>query len=274
MAALTAAGDRARGGTLYVTLEPCAHHGRSPPCTEAIIDGRRSGGWWLGRRRTPTRWSSGRGIAALLRAAGIEVEVGIEQPTRPANNWRAYLPRNRRTGRPWVVLKLAASLDGRTAAPDGTSQWITGPAARDDVHRLRARSDAILVGAGTVRADDPSAHRTAAAPTIPVLPDLADHQPLRVVLGRAPAEAAVRPALELDGDLGGVLDRLGDQGIVQLLVEGGPTVAHGFHARPGWSTATCCTSPRPSSAATTHVRCSTARVRPPSGTCGVGRFAR
>jgi diaminohydroxyphosphoribosylaminopyrimidine deaminase/5-amino-6-(5-phosphoribosylamino)uracil reductase len=128
--------------------------------------------------------------------------------------------KHRQTGRPWVVLKLAASLDGRTAAPDGTSQWITGEAARADAHRLRAESDAVLVGAATVRADDPSL-------TVRLVegPD-----PLRVVLGRAPDDAKVQPALEVGGDLGEVLDLLGSKGVLQLLVEGGASVAHDFHA--------------------------------------------
>ena len=136
---------------------------------------------------------------------------------------------HRRTGRPWVVLKLAATLDGRTAAPDGTSQWITGEEARADAHRLRARSDAVLVGAGTVRADDPSLtvrlpeddrdHRT---PEEPAPPGGARH-------GR-PTGAAVLPALELGGDLGDVLDDLGARGVLQVLVEGGAGVAHAFHA--------------------------------------------
>jgi diaminohydroxyphosphoribosylaminopyrimidine deaminase/5-amino-6-(5-phosphoribosylamino)uracil reductase len=117
------------------------------------------------------------------------------------------------------VVKLAASLDGRTAAPDGTSQWITGDAARADAHRLRAESDAVLVGAGTVRADDPSL----------TVRHVEGTDPLRVVLGRAPEGARVLPALELDGDLGDVLDALGGKGVLQLLVEGGATVAGAFH---------------------------------------------
>jgi diaminohydroxyphosphoribosylaminopyrimidine deaminase/5-amino-6-(5-phosphoribosylamino)uracil reductase len=222
VAALRAAGRRSRSGTLYVTLEPCAHHGRTPPCTEAIVAS--------GIRRVvvavedPDTLVSGRGIAGL-RAAGVEVEVGIGAAAA-AEQLAAYV-KHRRTGRPWVVLKLAASMDGRTAAPDGTSRWITGPAARGDVHRLRAQSDAVLVGAGTVRTDDP-------ALTVRLPPEdpyfrSADQQPVRVVLGRAPAGSAILPALEIGGDLGSVLDRLGDRGTVQLLVEGGPTVAHAFH---------------------------------------------
>jgi diaminohydroxyphosphoribosylaminopyrimidine deaminase/5-amino-6-(5-phosphoribosylamino)uracil reductase len=121
-----------------------------------------------------------------------------------------------------VVLKLAATLDGRIAAPDGSSQWLTGAEARADAHRLRAESDAVLVGAGTVRSDDPELTvRLAPAP---------EHQPLRVVLGHAPDGARVHPALETGGDLGAVLDELGGKGVLQLLVEGGARVAHAFHS--------------------------------------------
>jgi diaminohydroxyphosphoribosylaminopyrimidine deaminase/5-amino-6-(5-phosphoribosylamino)uracil reductase len=216
--ALERAGSRARGATLFVTLEPCAHHGRTPPCTDAIVE--------AGVARVvigiedPDTQVAGRGVAAL-REAGIEVTTGTAAD-EVAAQLAPYL-KHRKTGRPWVVLKLAASLDARTAAPDGTSRWITGEASRHDVHRLRADSDAVLVGAGTVRADDPEL-------TVR-LDDGVEHvQPLRVVLGAAPAEARVRPALELSGDLRGVLDELGERGVLQLLVEGGASVAHDFHA--------------------------------------------
>ncbi len=213
--ALGAAGDAASGATVYVTLEPCAHHGRTPPCAEALVE--------AGVRRVvvavedPDRRVAGRGVEHL-RQAGVEVEVGVGA-TEVSVQLAPYL-KHRATGRPWVVLKLAATLDGRTAAPDGTSQWITGAEALADAHRLRAESDAVLVGAGTVRADDP-------ALTVRLAPG---RDPLRVVLGRAPETARVHPALELSGDLGGVLDDLGSRDVVQLLVEGGAGVAHSFHA--------------------------------------------
>src|SRR6184192_119629 len=188
--ALQQAGEAARGATLVVTLEPCAHHGRTPPCVDAILA--------AGVARVvvgiedPDPNVRGRGIARL-REEGVEVEVGV-----CAAEVRAQLApylKHRNTGRPWVVLKLAASADGRTAAPDGSSRWITGEAARADAHRLRAESDAVIVGAATVRADDPSLTvRLADGP-----------DPLRVVLGRAPRGARVQPALELDGDLDAVL---------------------------------------------------------------------
>jgi diaminohydroxyphosphoribosylaminopyrimidine deaminase/5-amino-6-(5-phosphoribosylamino)uracil reductase len=213
--ALAAAGQAASGATLVTTLEPCSHHGRTPPCVEAIVA--------AGIRRVvvgiedPDPLVAGTGIAAL-RAAGLDVALGVEAAAA-ADQLAPYLT-HRRTGRPYVVLKLAATLDGRTAAPDGTSQWITGPAARADAHRLRAESGAVLVGAGTVRADDPALTvRHAEGP-----------DPLRVVLGRAPEGATVHPCLERSGDLGAVLDELGGRGVLQLLVEGGATVAHEFHA--------------------------------------------
>jgi diaminohydroxyphosphoribosylaminopyrimidine deaminase/5-amino-6-(5-phosphoribosylamino)uracil reductase len=160
---------------------------------------------------------AGRGIEQL-REAGIEVDVGV-CADEVRRQLAPYL-KHRSTGRPWVVVKLAASLDGRTAAPDGTSQWITGDEARADAHRLRAESDAVLVGAGTVRADDPSL----------TVRHVEGPDPLRVVLGHAPDDAKVQPALELTGDLGEVLDLLGSKGVLQLLVEGGASVVHDFHA--------------------------------------------
>jgi diaminohydroxyphosphoribosylaminopyrimidine deaminase/5-amino-6-(5-phosphoribosylamino)uracil reductase len=160
---------------------------------------------------------AGRGLARL-RDAGITVDVGVGEAA-VSEQLAPYLT-HRRTGRPHVVVKLAATLDGRIAAPDGTSRWITGPEARRDAHRLRAESGAVLVGAGTVRADDPSL----------TVRDVDGPDPLRVVLGTAPAGARVRPAMERSGDLGPLLDELGRLGVLQLLVEGGARVAHRFHA--------------------------------------------
>jgi len=214
--ALTAAGDRARGATLYTTLEPCGHHGRTPPCTGTIVA--------AGVARVvvgvidPDPQVSGRGVATL-REHGVAVDVGVGADDG-AELLAPYL-KHRRTGRPWVVLKLAATIDGRIAAPDGSARWLTGDEARADAHRLRALSDAVLVGAGTVRSDDPEL-------TVRIEP-APEHQPLRVVLGRAPDAAKVHPALELSGDLGTVLDELGAKGVLQVLVEGGARVAHGFH---------------------------------------------
>ena len=220
--ALEAAGPDARDATLYVTLEPCDHHGRTPPCTEAIID--------AGIARVvvgiedPDPLVAGRGLERL-RAAGLRVDLGV-QADQVTQQLRPYL-KHRRTGRPWVVLKLAASMDGGTAAPNGSSQWITSPAARADGHRLRAESDAILVGAGTIRRDDPSL--TVRDHHDPAVPERGGLDPRRVVLGTAPADAAVHPCTEVQGDLGQVLDRLGADGVVQLLVEGGAAVAGEFH---------------------------------------------
>lgn len=212
--ALDQAGGAARGATMWCTLEPCSHHGRTGPCTEAIIA--------AGVARVvvgiedPDPQVAGRGVAAL-RAAGITVEVGVL--AGEVGDQLAPYVKHRTTGRPWVVLKLAATLDGRTAAADGSSRWITGEQARADAHQLRADSDAVLVGAATVRADDPSL----------TVRHVSGADPLRVVLGHAPEGAKVHPALEMEGDLGEVLDRLGEKGVVQLLVEGGATVAHAFH---------------------------------------------
>lgn len=219
--ALAAAGKRSRDATLYVTLEPCAHHGRTPPCVEAVIS--------AGVARVvvavadPDPRVSGRSIESL-RDAGIAVTVGpgadlVEAQLAP------YL-KHRRTGRPFVVLKLAATLDGRTAAADGTSQWITGEVARLDAHGLRAESDAVLVGAGTVRADDPRL----TVRGVRAADGSEPRQPLRVVLGRAEPSSAVHPCLELEGDLAEVLEELGRRDVLQVLVEGGAAVAAGFHS--------------------------------------------
>jgi diaminohydroxyphosphoribosylaminopyrimidine deaminase/5-amino-6-(5-phosphoribosylamino)uracil reductase len=216
--ALRAAGERAPRGTLYTSLEPCSHHGRTGPCADAIIAA------GIGRvvvgLTDPDPNVSGTGIQRL-RDAGVAVDVGV-CAGEVAEQLRPYLV-HRTTGRPYVVLKLAATLDGRTAAPDGSSRWITGDAARRDAHRLRADSDAILVGAGTVRVDDPAL--TVRLPA----GEADDVEPLRIVLGDAPSDAAVQPALAVRGELSQILDDLGRRDVIQLLVEGGPTVAHDFH---------------------------------------------
>jgi diaminohydroxyphosphoribosylaminopyrimidine deaminase/5-amino-6-(5-phosphoribosylamino)uracil reductase len=218
-AALAAAASHdLTGASVWVSLEPCSHHGRTPPCADALVEA--GVGRVVVALEDPDPLVAGQGLSRL-RAAGIQVEVGIQREAAEAV-LAPYL-HHRRTGRPFVVLKLATSLDGRTAAPDGSSQWITGPEARVDAHRLRAESDAILVGAGTVRHDDPSLTvRDAPAPR---------GDPERVVLGRAPADARVQPCLEFQGDVADLLDELGAKGHLQVLVEGGASVAHALHAR-------------------------------------------
>jgi diaminohydroxyphosphoribosylaminopyrimidine deaminase / 5-amino-6-(5-phosphoribosylamino)uracil reductase len=202
------------GSTAYVTLEPCSHYGRTPPCADTLAAA------GVGRvvvgTLDPDAQVSGTGVA-VLRAAGREVVVGVAADV-VEHQLAPYLI-HRTTHRPYVVLKMAASLDGKIAAADGSSRWITGEAARVDVHRLRAESDAVLVGAGTVRADDPEL----------TVRHVRGRDPLRVVLGSAPPGAKVRPCLELSGDLGVVLDHLGQLGVLQLLVEGGASVASHFH---------------------------------------------
>jgi len=246
--ALAQAGAAARGGTLYVTLEPCSHQGRTPPCAPAVVE---SGVARVVVAQTdPDEKVSGRGVG-MLEAAGVAVTVGVcrEQAERQLAAYRHH----RRTGRPLVVLKLAITIDGATAAPDGTSQWITGPEARIDAHELRRESDAVLVGSGTVLADDPQLTvRTDPPPR---------RQPLRVVAdarGRTSADAAVhrpdgrtivattelssgarrkawrregaevlvlRPGREGGVDVGALVAELGERGVLQVMVEGGAELA-------------------------------------------------
>ena len=212
--ALNAAAHHAQGSTLFSTLEPCNHTGRTGPCTQAIID--------AGVSRVvvgtldPDSKVSGSGVQQL-RNAGLTVDVGVlEQEVK--QQLAAYL-HHRATGRPFVVLKMASTIDGRIAAADGSSKWITGETARKRVHQLRAESDAIVVGAGTVRADDPSlTARDADGPS-----------PRRIVLGTIDASAKVHPCTQWTGTLPDLLDTLGKEGVVQLLVEGGARVAASFH---------------------------------------------
>ena len=212
--ALNAAAHHAQGSTLFSTLEPCNHTGRTGPCTQAIID--------AGVSRVvvgtldPDSKVSGSGVQHL-RDAGLTVDVGVlEQEVK--QQLAAYL-HHRATGRPFVVLKMASTIDGRIAAADGSSKWITGETARKRVHQLRAESDAIVVGAGTVRADDPSL----------TVRDADGPSPRRIVLGTIDASAKVHPCTQWTGTLPDLLDTLGKEGVVQLLVEGGARVAASFH---------------------------------------------
>jgi len=213
--ALEAAGERARGGTLYVTLEPCAHHGRTPPCVEAVLA--------AGLERVvvgaldPDTRVDGRGLARL-REAGVTVELAS-----PEVEWRARVQNEAyrtwvRRGRPFVTLKLAATLDGRVTVP--SSRWVTGEASRRLVHELRAGSDAVAVGMGTVRADVPSLAARGVG---------AARQPRRLAFGRGPlpegSELELRP-----GSLQAELAQLAGEGVQSVLLEGGPTLATAFLA--------------------------------------------
>jgi len=166
--ALQAAGDQARGATAYVTLEPCSHHGRTPPCADALIAAGVSR--VVAAMQDPNPQVSGRGLA-LLRNAGIVTDCGVLGSEAQELNI-GFVSRMTR-GRPWLRLKLATSLDGKTALENGASQWITGPEARQDGHRFRARACAILSGIGTVRDDDP---------LLNVRGVETERQPLKVVL--------------------------------------------------------------------------------------------
>jgi diaminohydroxyphosphoribosylaminopyrimidine deaminase/5-amino-6-(5-phosphoribosylamino)uracil reductase len=248
LAAVRAAGLSPAGATVYVTLEPCSHYGRTPPCTDALIA--------AGVARVvyavldPNPEVSGRG-AELLLQAGIAVEAGLMEAESVDLNI-GYIKR-RTCGRPWVRLKLAMSLDGRTALANGASQWITGEAARTDVQHWRARSSAVMTGVGTVLADDPRLDVRLA----PENPENEPWQPLRVVLdtrlrtprdsrlfatggavliltedatrGAAFAQMGVSvealPASNGRLDLPAVIDRMGELEVNELLVEAGPTLS-------------------------------------------------
>ncbi len=252
--ALAAAGASARGATVYVTLEPCCHHGRTPPCTDALID---SGvGRVVVAMPDPNPLVAGQGLGEL-RQAGIPVTEGVMREQAEALN-PGFIKRMTR-GLPYVRCKMATSLDGRTAMADGESQWITSPAARADVQRLRARSAAIVTGIGTLLADDPSMNVRIPAQELGLDPGVALPHPLRVVLDpdlETPADAKMlslpgptliicsdeQPihgaALEAAGaqivmlpgdtqrlDLHQVLSYLGEQEINEVLLESGATLA-------------------------------------------------
>lgn len=222
--ALTEAGDAARGGTAVVTLEPCAHTGRTGPCTEALIAAGVARVVYAVDDPNP----EAAGGAERLRQAGIEVVAGVESHAAASGALRPWLHAVR-TGRPYVTWKFAATLDGRIAAADFSSRWISSAASRADAHRLRAAVDAILVGSGTVLADDPQL-------SVRDGHELAGHQPLRVVLDRRhriPDDARVLDAaaetVVLDTAVPQfALKALYDRGVRHVLLEGGPTLAGAF----------------------------------------------
>ena len=252
--ALQEAGVASRGATAYVTLEPCSHQGRTPPCADALIAAgvRRV----VVAMRDPNPRVDGSGLARL-EAAGIKTAHGLLAGEAAEIN-RGFV-RRMVTGRPWVTLKLGASLDGRTALADGTSKWITGERARDDVQRLRARSSAIVTGSGTVVADDPML--TVRDPEL----DTRGRRPLRVVLDSSLVTPPTAQVLSFAGstlvltrdaqspladplresgarveavrqapeglDLDAVLERLGELECNEVLVEAGPTLAGDFVRR-------------------------------------------
>lgn len=225
--ALRRAGDSARGGTAVVTLEPCAHQGRTGPCTTALVEAGVTRVVFGMRDPDPLA----AGGADDLRRHGIDVEGGVLGNDAASLNraWAFSVER----ARPFVTWKLAATLDGRSAAADGTSAWITGPAARRDVHRLRAQADAVVVGTGTVLADDPRLTvRSEGGVLLPVR-----DQPLRVVVGRShvPDTAQVwsddAPTLQVrTHDVRAVLTELNDSQVRQVWLEGGPRLAGAFLA--------------------------------------------
>jgi diaminohydroxyphosphoribosylaminopyrimidine deaminase/5-amino-6-(5-phosphoribosylamino)uracil reductase len=252
--ALRAAAERAEGATVYVTLEPCSHQGRTPPCVDSLLTARVAR--VVVALEDPDPRVTGRGLAAL-RAAGVAVDVGVGADE--ARRLLAPYLHHRRTGRAYALLKTAVSLDGRVAAADGTSHWITGPEARADGHRLRAESQAVVVGAGTALADRPTLTARDVDPPV-------ERQPLRVVLdarGRVPAVGelfdptraptlvvttehaapaavdawraagakveVVEPGPAGHGvDLPATLDVLGADGVLQALIEGGPRLHAAF----------------------------------------------
>ena len=223
--ALAVAGDRARGGTAVVTLEPCRHVGNTGPCTDALIA---AGVARVVVAETDPNPEAAGGAEVLL-AAGIDVETGVlAEEAAPLNRaWRFAVTH----GRPFVTWKYAATLDGLSAAPDGSSKWITGPDARRDVQQFRAQCDAIVAGTGAVLADDPRL-------TVRDDDDLPlpfDRQPLRVVVGETTIPSYFRvfdrvaPTLVIQTrEPAEVLERLAQQKIRHVWLEGGPRLAGGF----------------------------------------------
>jgi diaminohydroxyphosphoribosylaminopyrimidine deaminase / 5-amino-6-(5-phosphoribosylamino)uracil reductase len=212
--ALDAAGEQAQGATLYTTLEPCAHHGRTGPCVEAIVAAGIARVVVGARDPHP---KAGGGVERL-REAGVEIELaGGEIARRIRRQNEAFLTWTSKR-RPFVTYKAAMTLDGRLAAAGGDSRWVSGPESRRRVHELRALADAVAVGAGTVRADDPKLNARDVA---------AERQPRRLAFGAGPLPEGSDLEL-LSGSLTEELERLGAEDVQSLLLEGGPTLAGAF----------------------------------------------
>lgn len=244
--ALREAGERARGGTAVVTLEPCAHYGRTPPCTNALIQAGIARVVYAVADPNPTA----AGGAERLRAAGLEVEGGVLEADAAQVNevWLTAM----RFGRPFVTWKYAASLDGRIAAADGSSRWITSAESRADAHRLRAESDVVMVGSGTQRSDDPHLavrHTDATRQPLRVVADSNARTPVnaRVLDDAAPTLIAVAddadaahlqgkaevirlPRTERGLDVHALMKALHERKVRSVLLEGGPTLAGSFLA--------------------------------------------
>lgn len=245
--AIADAGGDIRGATAYVSLEPCCHTGRQPPCSAALIDGGIAR--VVGAADDPDPRVAGAGYRAL-RQAGVAVDTTNLPAARALNP--GFIKRMTR-GKPWVRVKVAASLDGRTAMANGESRWITSPAARSDVQHWRARSDAIVTGVGTVLADDPALTvRESRFAT-----DGRIRQPLVAIADsnrRTPAEARVfqadRPVLSFDAqgsrrvDLDALLGRLAAEGCNEVLVEAGATLAGAFLRQGLWDEAIVYLAPK------------------------------
>jgi len=235
--ALKAAGEEARGATVYVTLEPCSHHGRTPPCAEALVSA--GVARVAAAMRDPNPLVAGGGID-MLTLAGIRAEVGLMEAEARALN-PGFISRMTR-GRPWVRLKTASTLDGKTALANGASQWLTGEAARADVQRLRARACAILTGSGTVLADNPrmtvrgldigrqplrviidsALHTPVVAAILPALVACHHADPsARAALEQAGAEVVELPGADGRVDLAALLALLAQRGVNELHVEAG-----------------------------------------------------
>ena len=220
--AITEAGQRAAGATAVVTLEPCNHTGRTGPCVQALVDA--GVGRVIYGQSDPNPEAAGG--AGQLRAAGIQTEGGLmAAEARDLNYTWSFAMEH---GRPWVRWKTAATLDGRVAAVDGSSRWITGEEAREDVHLLRAEADAVMVGTGTLFSDDPEL--TCRLPEV-------QRQPLRVVVGQraVPAKARIRLAEPMSAFVHVpnrqpeyALAELRRRGVHSVLLEGGPTLARAF----------------------------------------------